>query len=256
MWVCDVCYCQNQERDEECTECKNDRDCKKDEGWKVVTAFDAFCHEGPTKQLFLKHGEVISVAKRNNSDWWCGFRNNEWGWFPKLHVVRTRKSHEISIKSNETQSAIKEADSSSTDENFVAIPAEDSEYEEFESVLDISIPRTSTPPPQDEEITSGASILALTFPDSVSQTLVTPGPSGIRTSSSSKMNSKPEKRKKTVDDIYEIQHKVFEKELIKQDKEIEKLNLQIELLNNLRRNSSLPGSPSVNQLLLNSLLHM
>ncbi|CAG2203372.1 unnamed protein product [Mytilus edulis] len=67
-------------------ECQNDRDCKKVEGWKVVKAFDAFCDGGPTTQLLLKHGEIIRVAKKNNSDWWCGFRNKEWGWFPKLHV--------------------------------------------------------------------------------------------------------------------------------------------------------------------------
>lgn len=64
------------------------------------------------------------------------------------------------------------------------------------------------------------------------------------------------KKKKMVDDIYEIQHKVYKKELIKQDKEIEKLNLQIELLNSLKGNSSVSGSSSVNQLLLNCLLHM
>ncbi|XP_052073721.1 uncharacterized protein LOC127711645 isoform X4 [Mytilus californianus] len=115
MWVCAVCYFSNQKKDEECIKCKNDRDCEKVEGWKVVKAFDAFCDEGPTKQLFLKHGEVIRVAKKNNSDWWCGFRNKEWGWFPKLHVVRTRKSKEVSIKSNEAQTAKKESDSSSTE---------------------------------------------------------------------------------------------------------------------------------------------
>lgn len=64
------------------------------------------------------------------------------------------------------------------------------------------------------------------------------------------------KKKKMVDDIYEIQHKVYKKELIKQDKEIKKLNLQIELLNSLKGNSSVSGSSSVNQLLLNCLLHM
>lgn len=42
--------------------------------------------------MFLKQGEVIQAAKKNNSEWWCGFRDNEWGWFPKLHVVRSRKS--------------------------------------------------------------------------------------------------------------------------------------------------------------------
>ncbi|CAC5399759.1 ITSN [Mytilus coruscus] len=114
MWVCAVCYYSNQKKDEECIKCKNDRDCEKVEGWKVVKAFDAFCDEGPTKQLCLKHGEIIRVAKKNNSDWWCGFKNEEWGWFPKMHVVRTRKSQEISIKSNENQTAKKEADSSST----------------------------------------------------------------------------------------------------------------------------------------------
>ncbi|VDI60752.1 Hypothetical predicted protein [Mytilus galloprovincialis] len=90
--------------------------------------------------------------------------------------------------------------------------------------------------------------------DSVLKTPVTPGPSSK--SNSSKLNSKPMKRKKMVDDINEIQHKVYKKELIKQDKEIEKLNLQIELLNSLKGNSSVSGSSSVNQLLLNCLLHM
>ncbi|XP_076107776.1 uncharacterized protein LOC143076040 isoform X2 [Mytilus galloprovincialis] len=114
MWVCAVCYCHNQESDVECTECQNDRDCKKVEGWKVVKAFDAFCDGGPTTQLLLQHGEIIRVAKKNNSDWWCGFRNKEWGWFPKLHVVRTRKSKEVSIKADEAQAAKKGANSSST----------------------------------------------------------------------------------------------------------------------------------------------
>ncbi|CAC5399767.1 GTPase IMAP family member 4,GTPase IMAP family member 7 [Mytilus coruscus] len=96
MWVCAVCYYQNQKEDKECIKCKNDRDCEKIEGWKVVKAFDAFCDKGPTKQLCLKHGEIIRVAKKNNSDWWCGFKNEEWGWFPKMHVVRTRKSQVLS----------------------------------------------------------------------------------------------------------------------------------------------------------------
>lgn len=32
MWVCAVCYCRNQVRDRECTECENEKDCEKIEG--------------------------------------------------------------------------------------------------------------------------------------------------------------------------------------------------------------------------------
>ncbi|VDI07508.1 Hypothetical predicted protein [Mytilus galloprovincialis] len=114
MWVCAVCYCQNEKTHQECRKCKNDRDCEKIKGWKVVKTFDDFCERGPTKQMFLKQGEVIQAAKKNNSEWWCGFRDKEWGWFPKLHVVRSRKSQGISIENNVTRSSKSEETISST----------------------------------------------------------------------------------------------------------------------------------------------
>ena len=54
-----------------------------------------------------------------------------------------------------------------------------------------------------------------------------------------------QQKKKTAEDIYEIQYRMLERELIKQDKEITKLDLQIALLKKL--NAS-PKSPTASQI--------
>jgi hypothetical protein len=62
------------------------------------------------------------------------------------------------------------------------------------------------------------------------------------------------KRKVQLADVYELQCQVYKKELIKQDKEIERLDLQIKLLKKLEDAVVIPGSSvSFNSPYLNQL---
>ncbi|CAG2210322.1 unnamed protein product [Mytilus edulis] len=143
----------------------------------------------------------------------------------------------------------------------------DSDSEEYEPALDLSFPQS----PQDQSLNttfleslsntsaSQISVSRSSCPHSavskISASLQTPGPSGI--SIARKGGSKlPTKRRKTQEDVFDMQCKMYEKELLKQDKEIERLDLQIDLLKSMKRNPSIPVSPSVNQLLLGSLLNI
>ncbi|VDH96879.1 Hypothetical predicted protein [Mytilus galloprovincialis] len=146
----------------------------------------------------------------------------------------------------------------------------DSDSEEYEPALDLSFPQS----PQDRgtlslnttfleslsnKSASQISVSRSSCPHSavsqISASFQTPGPSDI--SIARKGGSKqPTKRRKTQEDVFDMQCKMYEKELLKQDKEIERLDLQIDLLKYMKRNPSIPVSPSVNQLLLGSLLNI
>lgn len=91
---------------------------------------------------------------------------------------------------------------SQADDYQLAIIGDSSESGEYETADDISISETPASRPENDKLRSFRLI-----------------------------NRKKVKKKKTTrNEIFQIQHEVFKKELIKQDKEIEKLNLQIEIL--------------------------
>ncbi|CAG2210470.1 unnamed protein product [Mytilus edulis] len=101
MWVCAVCFCQNQERDVECTECKNDRDCKKVEEVSIKsneaqaaekgadssstgTLLKVLCDfisesDYDTDNLNVKKGDVVKLVDSREGWYWVEHDDTE-GW--------------------------------------------------------------------------------------------------------------------------------------------------------------------------------